>query len=102
MGSLLRIPVTVTSDLCALLETCRQKGMQVLASTPDADALPVTDVSFYGGTICVIGNEGAGLRAEILRSCTRVTIPMRGRAESFNASAAAAILLWEMMREDVR
>ena len=102
MGSLLRIPVIGTTDLCALLEDCRRQGMQVYASTPDADAQPVTRVPFPAGTVCVVGNEGAGLRDEILRSCTRVTIPMRGRAESFNASAAATILLWEMTREDAR
>jgi TrmH family RNA methyltransferase len=100
MGALLRLPVIETADLCALLEDCRRKGMQVYASTPDADALPVTRVSFSAGTVCAVGNEGAGRREEILRSCARVTIPMRGRAESFNASAAATILLWEMTRED--
>lgn len=99
MGSLLRIPITQTPDLCALLADCRQNGMQILASTPDADALPITRVSFSGGTVCVVGNEGAGLREELLRACTRVTIPMRGNAESFNAAAAATILLWEMTRE---
>lgn len=102
MGSLLRIPVLETADLCALLEDCRRQGMHVYASTPDADALPVTRIAFAAGTVCVVGNEGAGLREELLRSCERVTIPMRGCAESFNASAAATILLWEMMREDAR
>ncbi len=76
--------------------------MRVYASTPDADAPAVTRVPLSGGTVCVVGNEGAGLREEILRSCERVTIPMRGRAESFNVSAAATILLWEMTREDAR
>lgn len=102
MGSLLRIPVIATTDLCALLADCRRQCMRTYASTPDADAQPVTSVSFPAGTICVVGNEGAGLRGEILRSCARVTIPMRGRAESFNAFAAATILMWEMTREDAR
>lgn len=101
MGSLLRLPVLETTDLCALLADCRRAGMQVYASTPDADAQSVTRVSFSAGAVCVVGNEGAGLRDEILQSCDRVTIPMRGRAESFNAAAAATILLWEMTREDV-
>ena len=102
MGSLLRLPVIGTTDLCAFLEDCRRQGMQVYASTPGADALPVTRVSFPAGTVCVIGNEGTGLSEEILRSCSRITIPMRGRTESFNASAAATILIWEMTREDAR
>ena len=46
-----------------------------------------------------IGNEGNGLTQEAIAACAeRITIPMRGRAESFNASTAAAIVLWEMMR----
>ena len=73
--------------------------MQVWASTPQADALPVTQANRSGGIVCVVGNEGAGLRDAILQSCTRVTIPMRGRAESLNAAQASSVLMWEMVRE---
>ena len=51
------------------------------------------------GVICCVGNEVSGLSDETINACTEsVTIPMSGRAESFNASAAAAILAWELMR----
>ena len=99
MGSLLRLPLIRTDDLPSLLRQCRDSGMRTFASTPDSTALPVTRADFSGGVVCIVGNEGAGLRPEILDSCTRVTIPMRGRAESLNAAAAASVLLWEMMRE---
>lgn len=99
MGSLLRLPVLRVEDLCAFLADCRSKGMRTYASTPDSAALPVTAADFSGGTVCVVGNEGAGLSDALLSSCTAVTIPMAGRAESFNAAAAAAILAWEMTRE---
>lgn len=99
MGSLLRLPVVQTDDLCALLDDCRQKGMRTYASTPDSSAEKINQADFSGGVVCVVGNEGAGLREEILQSCERITIPMAGRAESFNAAAAATILLWEMVRE---
>lgn len=98
MGSLLRLPMMQTDDLLSVLAQCRKNGMQTLASTPDSTAISVTAVDFSGGTVCVVGNEGAGLRQEVLDFCTRVTIPMRGRAESLNAAAAASVLLWEMMR----
>ena len=98
MGSLLRLPLVQTDDLPALLRQCRKDGMRTYASTPDDTATPVTQADFSGGTVCIVGNEGAGLRDEILQCCTRLTIPMRGRAESLNAAAAASILLWEMMR----
>ena len=47
----------------------------------------------------LVGNEGSGLSDEVLNVCSkRVLIPMGGRAESLNAAAAAAILMWETVR----
>jgi TrmH family RNA methyltransferase len=49
----------------------------------------------------MIGNEGNGLTAEAIAACDYpLTIPMGGRAESLNAAAAAAILIWEMVRNE--
>ena len=71
------------------------------AAVPDAGAIPVTRADFSVPTILAVGNEGAGLLPETVAVCDlRVTIPMRGRAESLNASASAAILLWELMRKE--
>jgi len=71
-----------------------------LAAVPDADAEPIVALDFSRPTLLAVGNEGAGLLPASIAACDgRVTIPMRGRAESLNASASAAILLWEMMRE---
>ena len=57
------------------------------------------DIDFSAGGVCVIGNEANGVREEIKRICgSLVTIKMTGRAESLNASAAASILMWEMLR----
>jgi RNA methyltransferase, TrmH family len=47
----------------------------------------------------VVGNEGAGVSAEVEGGVDRVVgIPLRGRAESLNVAAAAAILLYELSR----
>jgi TrmH family RNA methyltransferase len=52
-----------------------------------------------GGVVSIIGNEGNGISEETCKAATRlVTIPMKGRAESLNAAAAASIMIWEMMR----
>ena len=49
-----------------------------------------------------IGNEGNGLSEETIKACTqKITIPMLGRAESLNAACSAAILMWEMVREEL-
>ena len=99
MGSLLRLDVLSVPDLGAFIEHCRISGMSAYAAVPDSDAVSVTDIDKSGGVICVIGNEGNGLTARTISACTaRITIPMRGRAESLNAAAAASIIMWEMVR----
>ena len=98
MGSLLRLSITECESLPGLLVSLKEKGMKVYATTPDADALSITDCDMSGGVIAVIGNEGNGVSQEVFSVCTKVTIPMLGRAESLNASMAAAITMWEMMR----
>ena len=74
--------------------------MLTLASTPDKSSVKITEVNMAGGIVCVVGNEGNGVTPETMNACKmRVTIPMGGKAESLNAGTAAAILIWEMVRE---
>jgi TrmH family RNA methyltransferase len=99
MVSLLRIPLVETDNLTSLIEIAKSNGMRTYASVPRKDASDIRSVSLDGGVIICVGNEGSGLSEETIDVCTEsVTIPMGGRAESFNASAAAAILAWELMR----
>lgn len=99
MGSLLRMNVIQTDNLCRLLEEADASGMKTLASVPKSTAEDIRRVPMDGGVICCVGNEGSGLSDEVIGKCSvDVTIPMCGRAESFNASAAAAILAWELKR----
>ena len=47
----------------------------------------------------IIGNEANGLTEKTIDTCDmKVTIPMKGRAESLNAAAAASIIMWEMIK----
>ncbi len=97
MGAVFRIPFTVQNDFCGYIEELVSKGILVYASTP-YDAEDITNIDFSGG-VMLIGNEGAGLTQDVLSICTlKVKIPMKGRAESLNAAAAAGILMWEMLR----
>ncbi len=98
MGSLLRLKVIESENLKETLLALKEKGMAVYATTPDEKAKKITDLSFDEGAICIIGNEGDGVSAEIFEISKKITIPMLGRAESLNASMAAAITMWEMMR----
>ena len=100
MGSALRLPIIETDDLSGFLSSLADKGMKLYATTPRSDAMKITEISFDGGAVAVIGNEGNGVTDEIFSLCEKITIPMGGRAESLNASMAAAITMWEMMRND--
>ena len=106
MGALLRLPVEMvdasregSEPVLSLLEKAEALGFKTYASTPAADAVPVTETDFSGKVLCVVGNEANGVTPETMTACAeRVTIPMAGRAESLNAAAAGAILMWEMVR----
>lgn len=100
MGSSLRINIIRTKSLTDIIQKANASGMLTLASTPDSSAEKLNTLCVDGGVICCVGNEGNGLTDAVLESCTkRITIPMAGRAESLNASAAAAILIWEISRK---
>lgn len=98
MGSLLRLPVIETENLPATLLSLKERGMKLYATTPDEKAEIITKSNMNGGVVSVIGNEANGVTDEVFSVCEKLTIPMKGRAESLNASMAAAITMWEMMR----
>ncbi len=99
MGSVFRLNVIETENLPEFLKELAGAGMSVYAGVPDSNAAKITQVSMDGGVVSIIGNEGNGITAETMDAATRlVTIPMKGRAESLNAAAAASIMIWEMMR----
>ena len=95
MGAVFRLPFMIVPDLSDLVRELSERGIQSFASTPrNADDIRNTDLS--NGGVMLIGNEGNGLQDKTINACThRVMIPMKGRAESLNASAAAAILMYE-------
>ncbi len=99
MGSLFRLNIVETENLPETLKELSAKGMAVLAGVPDSNAEKITEVDMSDGVVAVIGNEGNGITQETCDAATKlVTIPMKGRAESLNAAAAASIIIWEMMR----
>ena len=99
MGALFRLDVITVDDLPELFTELKNNNMKIYGSVPDSSALKITDIDKTCGMVVIIGNEGNGISEETCKAATRlVTIPMKGRAESLNAAAAASILIWEMMR----
>jgi len=99
MGSLLRMPLIFAEDLAKTLNDCKNNSMKVFATVPDSNAENIINADLSGGVVAVIGNEGNGVTQEIKNVSRLLTIPMLGRAESLNASMAAAIVMWEIMKQ---
>lgn len=98
LGTVFALPVaTTTSD--ALLTLGRQRGLRFHAAALGASARPPWACDFTTPTCLVLGAESTGLPDLWLTHAERVQIPMRGIADSLNVSAAAAMLLYEALRQ---
>lgn len=99
MGALLRLPVIYSDDFIATLIEYKSRGFTVNGTVVDSNARHINSITFGENEVTVIGNEASGMTEEAKSVCDRlITIPMAGRAESLNAAAAAAIVMWEMCR----
>lgn len=97
-GSLFREPL-IRLKLAESIPLLKQQGVRVLA-TSSHKGKPLQEANFTGAAMIVVGNEGAGVPAEILALADElVTIPHSPRVESLNAGIAASILLYEAARQ---
>lgn len=95
MGAHFALPVVERVDL---LQAVSAFAGRTLAACLQGESLYAIDLR--GAVAFMIGNEGAGLSAELIAAAdTRFTIPMPGRVESLNAAAAAAVCLFERVRQ---
>lgn len=99
MGAMLRINITDIDNIEDFISTCKANKMKTYASTPSKDAKSILDVDMTDGVLCIIGNEAQGISESTMSCCDeRIRIEMAGRAESLNASVAASIIMWEMVK----
>ena len=100
-GSIFHIPVLRFEDLDSveIAEGLKKKGYRLYAAHPRGD-VSCFDERFEGKCVIIIGNEANGISDSLLERCdSLLTIPMPGRAESLNASVAAALLIYEITRK---
>lgn len=98
-GEWFRLPMAVSTDLKATVRECQQAGMQVVAALPGA-TLTYWDVDWRLPTLILLGNEGAGLSADLaVLADLQVTIPLSSGVESLNVAIAAALMLYEARRQ---
>ncbi len=98
-GAVEYMPVARVSNMAACIRDLKKAGVWVYGTAADG-ASPLYRTDLTGPTAIVIGNEGQGMSRLVAESCdVLVSIPMKGQISSLNASASAAILLYEALRQ---
>ena len=98
-GAVSYLPVARVANIPALLKELKERGVWVFGAAAEG-SVPLYEADLKGPAAIVIGNEGDGMGRLVRESCdVLVSIPMRGRISSLNASAAAAVLLYEAVRQ---
>lgn len=96
MGTMFKVKISIVSDFSSFLRVARENGRRVFAAELSDGARSVNDIGLLSDDIFVIGNEGHGIPREISSVCTgSVYIPISNKAESLNASVAAAVFMWQ-------
>jgi TrmH family RNA methyltransferase len=97
-GTVFAVPVAAAST-AEVLAWVAEHQIDLVVTTPETDVLH-TDVDYTGRVLVAVGSEKHGADDALLAAAThRVRIPMRGKANSLNVSVAAAVVLYEAVRQ---
>ena len=98
-GAVSYLPVARVANLTALLSELKEEGLWVFGTAADGST-SLYQADLKGPAAIVIGSEGNGMSRLVREQCDfLVSIPMRGQVNSLNASAAAAVVLYEAVRQ---
>ena len=92
------VPVARVANMAAALRELKEAGLWIYGTAADGSS-PLWETDFSGPVCLVIGSEGDGMSRIVSEQCDfLVSIPMRGRISSLNASASAAVVMYEVLR----
>ena len=101
-GAVEWLAVAQVRNLADWLADAKRAGCWCYGAAGGAGGVPYDKPDYTGGVVAVFGAEGRGLRPRVAKSCDAlVALPLRGRIESLNVSAAAAALLYEVLQRRV-
>jgi TrmH family RNA methyltransferase len=99
MGSALRVPIAVRQDVDQVVAEARRHGCRIVATTPRGGR-SLFELDLVRPTVALIGGEGRGLSPALVAAADEpVTIPMQPPVESLNAAVAAALIVYEALRQ---
>jgi 23S rRNA (guanosine2251-2'-O)-methyltransferase len=98
-GAVEHLAVAQVRNLADFLGDAKAAGLWTYGAAAGAST-PYRAVDWTGGVVLVLGAEGRGLRPRVAAACDGlVALPMRGRIESLNVSATAAVVLYEILQQ---
>ena len=98
-GAVEHLAVARVTNLADWLGRAKEAGAWVYGAEAGAES-PYSQADLTGKVVLVLGSEGRGLRRRVGEACDLlVSVPVRGRVASLNVSAAAAVLLFEAVRQ---
>ena len=96
-GAIEHIMVSRVVNLTSTLDMLKKQGVWAYAA--DAKGEDYLSVDYSGGVVIVVGAEGEGVSRLVMEQCDKiVALPIRGKIDSLNASVAAGILLYAVLR----
>ena len=97
-GAVAWLPVVRVSNLPAVMEQLKERGVWFYCA--DMDGQDWCSMDYSGGVGLIIGSEGRGVSRLVREKCDFVvSMPMRGKVNSLNASVAGGIILYEVARQ---
>lgn len=100
-GTLEYVPVCRATNLAETIKLLQEKGFWVVGCDADGEEL-IHNLDLTGSIGVVIGSEGKGIRRLVKEKCDFLArIPMKGKVNSLNASAATSIVLFEIVRQRI-
>ncbi len=98
-GAVEYMKVARVTNISAVIAALKEKGVWVFGTAAEG-SIPMYQADLTGPTAIVIGSEGDGMSQLVRKNCdVMVSIPMKGKISSLNASAAATIVLYEAVRQ---
>jgi len=99
-GAFTEIPIYLANNIHQSLEQLKKDGFWIVAMENSVDAKDWHKIDYKGKIVIVAGSEGRGIKKIVLNNCDfQTTIPMQGKTNSLNVSAAVSVILFERLRQ---
>lgn len=101
-GAIEHMAVAREANITAVLKDLKKRGLWIFGTAADGST-ELWEADFKGPSVIVIGSEGNGMSRLVAENCDfKISIPMFGKVSSLNASASAAIVIYESVRQRIK